>query len=190
VAGVEPAGGRRSPRRGDGLRRHGRGTGGSALRASHRTLPLTKGELEGVLPSPCASAQVVKPPSIPPPRGGKAEMGDALRASTPATQGRFPGQEKWPHPSVLCQWIRSRVRADPGRVDPRSATHDRRPIPAGQRSATHRTNRLIREAPGQDDDPAKTQVPRVSAGRYRGEKTPPIHSHPSIPPKAGSSSPR
>ncbi len=41
-------------------------------RASHKTLPLTKGELEGVprrAARPCS-----EPPSIPPPRGGTAEM--------------------------------------------------------------------------------------------------------------------
>jgi hypothetical protein len=48
------------------------------LRVSHRTLPLAKGELEGVPHDPCQSGR--EPPSIPPPRGGKHEVFDALEA--------------------------------------------------------------------------------------------------------------
>src|SRR5450631_1979680 len=42
-----------------------------ACRASHRTLPLAKGELEGVLVRAARVAR--RPPSIPPPRGGEAD---------------------------------------------------------------------------------------------------------------------
>ena len=53
----------------------------------NNTLPLAKGELEGVLDGlgPCAQ----EPPSIPPPGGGKAELCDALDLSeTPLAEGR------------------------------------------------------------------------------------------------------
>ena len=55
------------------------------LKASQNTLPLTKGEWEGVPDAPCPCDQ--EPPSIPPPKGGKAEMGDILHIDEAAREG-------------------------------------------------------------------------------------------------------
>jgi UDP-N-acetylglucosamine 2-epimerase (non-hydrolysing) len=49
--------------------------------AAHRTLPLAKGESEGV--SFYAAGTVPEPPSIPPPRGGRTEKLDAPSAALP-----------------------------------------------------------------------------------------------------------